>query len=67
MNCPADDAHEVGCVVNIQIVGRFIQQDIFRVLCNDHGYIGTLQMCIRDRNWWEAGFTVSSVTNTTIS
>ena len=40
----ADDAHEVGCVVNIQIVGRFIQQDILGVLRNDHGNIGTLPL-----------------------
>ena len=40
----ADDAHKVGCMVNIQIVGRFIQQDILGVLRNDHGNIGALPL-----------------------
>lgn len=40
----ADDAYEVSYMVNIQIVGRFIQQDIFSILCNDHGNIGTLPL-----------------------
>ena len=41
---PPDDFHHVGGVVNVQVIGRLIQQDVFRILCNDHGYVGALAL-----------------------
>ena len=40
----ADDFHHVGGVIDVQIVGGLVQQDIFRVLGDDHGDIGPLAL-----------------------
>ena len=40
----ADDLHHVGGMVDVQVVGGLIQQDIFRVLGDDHGDHGPLAL-----------------------